>query len=149
MARPVLLARRPLVEQQRDTFKRNGLVKRIQHSEWTASIVTPMKRDNTVRIIGDFKMTMNPQLDIDSYPLPRIDDIFARLSGGRQFSVLHLQPAYLKELEKTQRNIWSSTRQKDLINISDYRTASPLRQQSGNELGPNTTEYRGSTVLSR
>ncbi len=40
-----------------------------------------MKRDNTVRICGNFKITVNPQLDIDSYPLPRIDDIFSRLSA--------------------------------------------------------------------
>ena len=62
-ARPVPLAWKPLVEQQLDNLKRNGLVKRIQHSEWAAPIVTPMKRDNTFRICGDFKVTVNPQLD--------------------------------------------------------------------------------------
>ena len=115
--------------------ERNGLVKRIQHSEWAAPIVTPMKRDNTVRICGDLKVTVNSQLDIDSYPLPRIDDIFARLSGGRQFSVLDLKQAYLQmKLEEDSKKYVVVNTPKGLININSYRTASPLRQQSGNEL---------------
>ncbi len=60
-----------------------------------------MKQDNTICICGDFKVTVNPQVDIDSYHLPRIDDIFVRLSGRRHFNVLDLKQAYLQmELEE-------------------------------------------------
>ena len=37
---------------------------------------------------------VNPQLDVDQYPLPRPDDIFASLSGGKKFSTLNLSHAY-------------------------------------------------------
>ena len=40
----------------------------------------------TQTIGGDFKLTVNPHVEIDKYPLPRIDDIFASLSQGQMFS---------------------------------------------------------------
>ena len=39
-------------------------------------------------------MTVNPVLDIDQYPLPKPDDIFATLSGGQKFTTLDLSHAY-------------------------------------------------------
>ncbi len=47
-----------------------------------------------MRICGDYKVTVNPVANSDSYPLPRIDDLFAKLSGGTIFSKLDLAHAY-------------------------------------------------------
>jgi hypothetical protein len=41
-------------------------------------------------------VTINPQLDVDEYPLPRIEEIYANLSGGQQFSVSDLRQALRK-----------------------------------------------------
>ena len=79
-----------------DQLEAEGIVKRVTHSEWPAPIVTPIKKDGEVRICGDFKVTINPQLDVDEYPLPRIEEIYANLSGGQQFSVIDLRQAYLQ-----------------------------------------------------
>ena len=38
------------------------------------------------RISGDFKLTLNPNIIIDKYPLQTIDDIFTMLQGGISFS---------------------------------------------------------------
>ena len=73
-----------------------GVMKRVTHSEWAAPIVTPIKKDGEVRICGDFKVTINSQLDVDEYPLPRIEEIYANLSGGKQFSVIDLRQVYLQ-----------------------------------------------------
>ena len=62
---------------------------------WLARLIVPVtKRDGSVRICGDYKVTVNQAALPDSYPLPRIDDLFAALSGGRVFSKLDLAHAY-------------------------------------------------------
>ena len=68
----------------------------MDHSDWATPIVIIPKKDNFVRICGDFKVTVNPKLQIDQYPLPKIDDIFANLSGGKRFTKLDLRTAYMQ-----------------------------------------------------
>ena len=72
-----------------------GVIKKVATSEWADPIVTPVKKDVSVRVCGDFKVTINSQLEVDEYPLPRIADIYASLGGGTLFSVLDLRHAYL------------------------------------------------------
>jgi hypothetical protein len=67
-ARPVAFARKPAVERGLDQLEAEGIVKRVTHSEWAAPIVTPIKKDGEVRICGDFKVTINPKLNVDGYP---------------------------------------------------------------------------------
>jgi len=102
-ARPVALARKPAVEKALRELEAEGVIKEVTTSEWAAPIVTPVK-DGSVRVCGDFKVTINPQLDVDEYPLPRIDDIYASLGGGTLFSVIDLRHAYLQmEVEEQSR----------------------------------------------
>ena len=58
-----------------------------------SSIVPIVKGDGLVRICGDYKVTVNISARVDSYPLPRIDDLLASLSGGKSFSKLDLAHA--------------------------------------------------------
>ena len=55
-----------------------------------------LKNDQTVRICGDFKQTINQASKLDRYPIPKIEDLFATLGGGRTFSKLDLSQAYLQ-----------------------------------------------------
>ena len=41
-------------------------------------------------------MTSNPVLDIEQYPLPKPEDLFATLAGGKQFTKIDLTNAYLQ-----------------------------------------------------
>ena len=92
--RPVPYALKPLVEQELDRLERARVLERVDHSEWAAPIVTVPKRDGQVRICGDYKVTVNPFLEVDQYPLPRPEDLFATLAGGKFFSTLDLSHAY-------------------------------------------------------
>ena len=47
-----------------------------------------------MRLCGDYKLTVNRAAKPDSYPLPRIDDLFTALTGGKVFSKLDLAHAY-------------------------------------------------------
>ena len=66
----------------------------MEFAEWAAPIVPVIKRDGSVRICGDYKVTVNRVAKVDSYPLPRIDDLFASLAGDKLFSKLVLAHAY-------------------------------------------------------
>ena len=66
----------------------------VQLSNWATSIVPIVKKDGTLRLCGDYKVTINQALTPDNYPLPRIEDIFAALEGGKLFSKLDLSHAY-------------------------------------------------------
>ena len=45
-------------------------------------------------ICGDYKVTINQVAKLDGYQLPKIEDIFSKLSGGTIFTKLDLTSAY-------------------------------------------------------
>ena len=56
--------------------------------------MTVFKSDGKIRIIGDYKFTLNPHLITVSYPIPRIQDILATIEGHAVQSKLDLTQAY-------------------------------------------------------
>ena len=52
------------------------------------------KRSGKLRICGDYKVSVNQVLDIDQYPLPTPEQLFATLAGGQKFTMLDLSQAY-------------------------------------------------------
>ena len=65
-----------------------GTLQPVEHSEWAAPIVPAPKKDGTIRICGDFKVTINPYLDVNQYPLPKPSEQFTWLTGGKKFTKL-------------------------------------------------------------
>ena len=92
--RSVPFALRERVESELDRLEQEGVLEKTHFSEWAAPTVVVPKPDGRLRLCGDYKVTINPMLDVDQYPLPRPDDIFASLAGGQQFSTLDLAHAY-------------------------------------------------------
>ena len=85
-ARPVPYAIKPKVEVELKRLEREGIIHKVKFSDWTTPIVPVVKPNGTVRICGSYKNAINPQLQAEEYPLPRIDDIFAKLAGGQSFT---------------------------------------------------------------
>ena len=56
--------------------------------------MTVPKRDGSIKVCRDYKVTVNAILDVDKYPLPQPEDIFATLTGGKKFTTLDLSHAY-------------------------------------------------------
>ena len=49
-----------------------------------------VKPDNSIRVCGDYKVTVNSVLEVDQHPLPNSEELFVTLSGGEKFSKLDL-----------------------------------------------------------
>ena len=63
--RPVPLAMKAGVKHELDRLESEGVLEKVNYSEWAAPIVAIPKKDRKVRICGDYKVTVNPVLDID------------------------------------------------------------------------------------
>ena len=92
--RPVPYALKERVGQELDRLKRTGVIEKIPNLEWAAPIVPVVKPDGSIRICGDYKLTANKAAKTESYPLPKVEDIFSSLSGGKLFTTLDLAHAY-------------------------------------------------------
>ena len=55
-----------------------------------------MKTDQSIRICGDYEMTINRCSKSDNYTFPRIGDLYASLGGGVSCTYLNLESAYLQ-----------------------------------------------------
>ena len=100
-ALPVPNALRAQVESELERLVQCKIIQPISFSDWAASIVPVMKPDKSVRICGDFKLTVNRVFLLDCHPIPKVEDLFAKLSGGVIFSKLDLSSAYQQlELEE-------------------------------------------------
>ena len=53
-----------------------------------------LKPDGTVRICGDFKLTLNQYLDVPEYPMPTPEELFTKLNRGDKFTKLDQSNAY-------------------------------------------------------
>ena len=82
------------VESELNRLQREGVIVPVQHSNWAAPIVPVLKPDGSVRICGDYKLTVNRYSILDRYPLPRIEDLYATLAGGQKFTKIDLSHAY-------------------------------------------------------
>lgn len=91
-ARPVPYSLRDKMDKELDTLVNQGVIEKVNCSNWATSIVPVVKSNGEyICICEDYKVTVNPQLQIEQYPLPRIDDLFASLSGTQHFSKIDLK----------------------------------------------------------
>ena len=93
-ARPIPFSFKKKVELELQRLEAEGVISPICFSDWATPIVPVAKRDGSVCICGDYKVTLNQVLKSEVYPLPRIDELFAALAGGVKFTKLDLSHAY-------------------------------------------------------
>ncbi|XP_014834021.1 PREDICTED: uncharacterized protein K02A2.6-like [Poecilia mexicana] len=115
-ARPVPYALRPKIDAELQNLEASGILSKVDWSDWATPIVPVMKKGKSeVRICGDFKVSINPVLRTVQYPLPRIEDIFSSLAGGKKFSKIDLSQAYLQmEVEESSKKFLTINTHKGL-----------------------------------
>ena len=96
--RSIPFALKDLVEQEIKNLESKGILEQVKYSEWATPIVPVPKPDGRVRLCGDYKITVNPAIDVEQYPLPKPQELLATLSGGQRFTKLDLSAAYQQML---------------------------------------------------
>ena len=93
--RPVPYALRERVNKEIDRLQQLGVLRPITHANWAAPLVPIVKSDKqSIRLCGDYKVTLNKAIVTDQYIMPKAEDIFARLAGGKVFCKLDMSEAY-------------------------------------------------------
>ena len=84
------------IEVELNNLVEKGIIQPVKHATWTVPVVPILKPDSSLRLCGDYKVTINKFAKTESYPLPRIEELFSSLAGGMSFSKLDLSHAYLQ-----------------------------------------------------
>ncbi|CAH2209019.1 jg23524, partial [Pararge aegeria aegeria] len=92
--RTVPFALKDKVEKELNRLVSSGILIPINFSHYATPIVPVLKANGQVKIAGDFSITLNRDLLIEKYPLPRIEEVFAKLGGGERYSKIDLKNAY-------------------------------------------------------
>ena len=90
-----------------------GIIEPVQFSRRAAPIVSVMKGKGSVRMCGDYKVTVNPAARSDTYPIPRIDEFFTELSTEKLFTKLDLSYAC--------QQLVLSKNSREFVTINTYR----------------------------
>ena len=77
-----------------DRLEINGVIRKIERSDWASPIVVVPKGDGKLRLCGDYKVSINAKMVDQPYTLPTAEDIFATLAGGNKFTKIDLSQAY-------------------------------------------------------
>ncbi|KAM7309829.1 uncharacterized protein ISCGN_006814 [Ixodes scapularis] len=94
--RSVPFALRQKIEEELDRLEKEHIITPGMRSQWATPIVPVMKANGQVRICGDYKVTLNPALKPDRYPLPKTEDLFVKIAHGEKFTKLDSKQAYFQ-----------------------------------------------------
>ena len=90
----VPFALKPAIECALDRLEEAGIIQKVTHSFWVASVVSVPKEGGQIRLCGDYKVTIYSELENDQYPLPNPEKLFGKLAGGKRFTKIDLTHAY-------------------------------------------------------
>ena len=91
-ARRMPLAVRQEVSRQLKKMQEEGIIQ-PSHSPWASPIVMVRKKDGSHRFCVDYRQ-LNAVTKLDTFPLPRVDDLLDQLGESRFFTTLDLASGY-------------------------------------------------------
>lgn len=127
---PIFLKPRPLpiamvkkVDEELERLTKLGTITPCNYSDWGTPLVAVSKKNDQIRLCGDYKVTLNKYLIPDRHPIPKIEDIFSKLRGGTLYSRIDLKEAYTQmELDDEAKKLcaWSTHRGVYTVNRMPY-----------------------------
>ena len=92
-ARSVPYSTEEKVETELKRLVSKNIFQPVEYSEWASAIVSVKKSDESIRICGDYKVSVNKVAKHDKYPVPKTEDLLVTLNGAKRFSKLELSHA--------------------------------------------------------
>uniref|UniRef100_A0A0K0EAY5 RNA-directed DNA polymerase n=2 Tax=Strongyloides stercoralis TaxID=6248 RepID=A0A0K0EAY5_STRER len=71
-----------------------NVIKPVPTSKWSSPICAVLKPDGSVRICGDYSKTVNPQLDIEQFPIPSLYEALDKVSNCSIYGKIDLKNAF-------------------------------------------------------
>ncbi|KRZ35774.1 Uncharacterized protein T4C_10689 [Trichinella pseudospiralis] len=103
---PLAFAIHDAVGKELERYVDMGVLTPTDSSVWAAPIVTVKKLRGKIGICADFSTGLNDRIMVDSYPIPRAEDLYQALRLGKTFTKLDLTKAYLQvELDEDSKKI--------------------------------------------
>ena len=96
-ARTVPFALRDKVKSKLRRLQEQGIIEPVTHADWAAPVVAVLKKikkKETVRLSGNYKLTINRAVKLDRYPILTIKDIFTIMMSCTVFLTLDMLQAY-------------------------------------------------------
>ncbi|GFX41095.1 transposon Tf2-11 polyprotein [Trichonephila clavipes] len=79
--RTVPFALKGTVEKEIDRLETEGIIEKVDSSEWATPVVPVVKTDGSIRLCADYSVTLNPNLIVPQHPLPILEEIFATVAN--------------------------------------------------------------------
>ena len=74
---PVPYALKNKIELEIERMVKNNILEPVDVSEWATPTAPVIKEGGSIRICGDYKMTVDQVSQLGNYPIPKIDTLFA------------------------------------------------------------------------
>ncbi|XP_062713439.1 uncharacterized protein LOC134290338 [Aedes albopictus] len=69
------------VEKELENLEKTGIITKAETAEWGTPLVPVLKKDKSIRLCADYRVTVNPHLEDKRYPMPVVEDLFDALQG--------------------------------------------------------------------
>ena len=82
------------MDKEQETLIQVGIIEPIPFSDCATPILPVLKSDKAaVRICGNLKV-INQASKLETYPIPKIEDLFGSLAGGQTVNKIDISQAY-------------------------------------------------------
>ena len=93
-ARTVPVHLKEQLDEELSILERQGIISPLSYSKSASPVVWVRKPNGRYRMCVDFKATMNANIQSDAYPMPTVEEIFARIGNSCKFAKIDLTSAY-------------------------------------------------------
>ncbi|CAK9298925.1 unnamed protein product [Gordionus sp. m RMFG-2023] len=133
--RRIPYSRIDLITKELQKWINDKIIEPVEDVRWANPLTPVFKSDGSLRLCADFKNTINRALEDFKYPIPRINDLIAKLSKGKKFIKIDFKSAFLQvPIHKESRDFLTISTHKGYYRFARFpfglKTSSAIFQQT-------------------